>query len=204
MMGSNTQPAGVERTPCQLTRSSEHRKRRRDVNWSVDETSTLIKLRKEFFENGSRTCKGKSDWAAIAAKMPTTRTGDQCRLRWDTLFKSYQKIKKYCKEHDKNICDLTKMERAELKLATTMSEEWWYEVIQSCQPGHRKHTSLKPDNINFTTRDPCPLHPPFSLPIQAQGESHEPRESSRKRVVSFTFTLVFAPLMFWRVTIQWF
>ncbi|KAG0623922.1 hypothetical protein M758_3G211500 [Ceratodon purpureus] len=131
------------------------RKRKRDSNWTKEETSVLVDLKEEATrEKGSRFCKGKptaTNWDAISAEMQnklgtttSAKTGDQCRLRWDTLMKSYQKIALHCKKSKKKFSELTEEERGELKLATTLSEDRWYQVIdQFCRPKPRKARAQK-------------------------------------------------------------
>lgn len=109
-------------------------------------------------EKGSRFCKpGKpsaTNWDAVSAEMnklsttTSAKTGDQCRLRWDTLVKSYQKISLHCKKCNKEFSELTEDERGELRLATTVSEDRWYKVIdQFCRPKPRKARAQKRDDL---------------------------------------------------------
>lgn len=168
-------------------------KRKRDSNWTDDETSVLVKCKKEAaVDNGSRFCKGTLDvtnWYAIAEEinsnlgtMSIPKTGDQCRLRWDTLVKSYQRIKEHCRRNHKEFTELTRKEKVELKLATTLNNVQWFNVIdQFCPPKSRKSKSQKLDNVvpNVDT-----------LPWNLQNSSlsfeliFEARESSVKEAVS--------------------
>jgi hypothetical protein len=159
-------------------------KRKRDSNWTKDETSKLITLKKAFADTvGSRTGKGRSEWDAIAAEMPTLRTGDQCRLRWDTLIKSYQKIRKHCRSHKKVVTELTPTERAELKLATTITEDWWYDVIAQFLPPQHRHSSSASPNV---ANDPLPSTlPSGTLPMQIGTDSFKQRESYPEQIVSY-------------------
>jgi len=130
------------------------RKTCRDKNWTEDETSVLVKCKRlAFYDNACPFRKQNSsvtNWEAISKELrnnPDTRasekTGDQCRLRWDTLVKSHRKIKERCMQSKKGYAELTEEEINGLKLATTLTEEW-YEVIDTIS---RKTRSQKCDNL---------------------------------------------------------
>ena len=174
-------------------------KRKRNSNWADEETSILVKCKKEAaVDNGSRFCKGKGDvtnWDSIAAEINSnlgttsiSKTGDQCRLRWDTLVKSYQKLKEYCWKNNRQFSDLTRTERVELKLATTLKEVEWFEVIDRfCPPKSRKSKSQKLDIVvSGVDTPPWNLHHSAhsNSPTQLGIGSFAAREPSSTEVVS--------------------
>ena len=177
------------------------RKRKRDSNWTTGETSVLVNCKeKSMREIGSRFCKGKptaTNWDAISEEIlknklagtttPSAKTGDQCRLRWDTLVKSYQKISLHCKKSNKEFSDLTEEERSELKLATTLSEDRWYQVIdQFCRPKPRKSRALRRDDLTGHSNGRCLASSQNFSPSVLRHNSGEPRKSyCEQQVVSF-------------------
>lgn len=140
------------------------RKRDRDKNWTEEETAVLVDCkRRAFHDKGSPFRMAKSNatsWDAISQALrnnPVTRasekTGDQCRLRWDTLVKSHRTIKEQCLQKNKGYAEFTEEEMSELKLATTL-DKGWYEVIDTISPkarsrnGGGKRTPIADDSLN--------------------------------------------------------
>ena len=132
------------------------RKRERDKNWTDEETDVLVECKRAaFHDNGSPFRKPKSkatNWDAISQELKNNsitraseKTGDQCRLRWDTMVKSHRIIKEKCVQKSKGYAEFTEEEMSELKLATMLDKEW-YEVIEiiSCKGGSKKHGKRSP------------------------------------------------------------
>lgn len=101
------------------------RKRGRDRNWTDEETLLLVEGKREaFHDKGSPFRKAKSNatnWDAISHKMRNNlvtrvseKTGNQCRLRWDTLVKSHRIVREKCIEKRKGYAELTEEEMNEL------------------------------------------------------------------------------------------
>lgn len=129
--------------PCAIGSkpSKGARKRERDRNWTEGETAVLVECKRiAFNDKGSSFRKGKSkatNWEAISQELrnkPVTRaskkTGEQCRLRWDTLVKSHRLLKEQCVKKSKGFNELSEEELSELKLATSLNKEW-YDVMDS-------------------------------------------------------------------------
>lgn len=132
-----------EQLACTKSKSVKERSKRYR-NWSKEETSILLDCKKE----GGRFCKtkqGSTDWIAISKeiedKIGTTPSGDQCRLRYDTLLKAYKSSKNYCmrtgKQFSQELC------QGELPLATNLTVNWYNAIDEICRSSTQRTRSLK-------------------------------------------------------------
>jgi hypothetical protein len=153
--------------------------------WNEKETSVLIN---RLLEGGRihKGTKGPTHWNLISedihTKCETIRSEDECRRRFDTLLKAYRKIEKTGKPFG----DITKAERAELNLATPLTEEWYRDIDRICSasPGNaksRKRPKLDPRDGNgmLSSSPPNPTPPPVLSLLP------ERQKSSRKQVVRY-------------------
>jgi hypothetical protein len=104
------------------TETNSPKKTKRAPNWKPDETLKLIQSRLQLSPE-----RGRAEWEAISVQIPG-RTGKQCQQRWDTVVRSYKKIKCHCK--DKHFDQVTEEE------FRSMKEDWhdwrdnnWYRMI---------------------------------------------------------------------------
>jgi hypothetical protein len=151
--------------------------------WNEKETSVLLN---RMVEGGRirKGTKGPTHWDLISKDIHTKceilRSEDECRRRFDTLLKAYRKIEKT----GKSFGDITKAERAELNLATPLTEEWYRDIDRICNasPGNAKslkRPKLDPNDGNgmLSSRPLNPTPPP----IPSQLPKLE--KPSRKQVV---------------------
>ena len=134
-----------EQLPCTKLAKSLKRKRGRGRNWTKEETSVLLDCKvKACFQNGNAagTC-----WNMISQeiweKIGTMLTGDQCRLRYDTLLKAYKIVMDYCVKTGKSFSEITEEERIKLRLATILHEDWFMAIDKICHCSPRKAKSHK-------------------------------------------------------------
>jgi hypothetical protein len=151
--------------------------------WNEKETSVLLNRLVEGRRIRKGT-KGPTHWNLISqniqTELGTVRSEDECRRRYDTLLKAYRKIE----NTGKPFGDITKAERAELNLATPLTEEWYRDIDTICNasPGNakfRKRPKLDPNDGNgmLSSRPLNPTPPP----IPSQLPKLE--KPSRKQVV---------------------
>jgi hypothetical protein len=195
-----------KKLPCaaSLKPSKETKKRK----WTEGETSLLLKCRVE----GGRFCKENQTatrWDIISQEIKnslrTEPSPDQCRLRYDTLLKSYKTIKNHCMKSGKTFSEITEEERLGMKLATMLTERW-YEAIDEIfrrfppKAKSQKRVKLSPsDDLDLPSLIPCnpaplslpapgpapaPAPPPISAPAPIPTGTHKPKKPSPKQVVS--------------------
>lgn len=132
------------------TGNSARKKSSRSTNWGVAETETLLKLVKASRDTKTRIGRsGKSAeavWQEIAENIPG-RTSDQCQRRWDTVVKSFKKIKDYCENHKVEFSQLEEKDFQGMKLATSFRSAEWFKIMDECCPSRPL-----PGNPNFL---PC-------------------------------------------------
>ncbi|KAG0619106.1 hypothetical protein M758_4G117300 [Ceratodon purpureus] len=160
---SQQQPGQV---PFPALQRLETRQKKRSRNSSKEETSILLDCKKE----GGRFCKGNqgiTDWNEISKEIekqlrtnPDPPSGDQCRLRYDTLLKAYKKSYDYCMKNDKQFSELP---LGGLKLATYLSEDWYNAIDELCRrlphgSSKRRKFSLQSSDDNSSVQ-----HHSFSL-----------------------------------------
>jgi hypothetical protein len=125
-------------------KGSGGKKRRED--WTGEETGILLKAVSQKSKVKSRLGKGsgvsESWWEAIAKEVPN-RTGNECRRRMDTLKKAYNAAMKYCDNHQKEFKELKKEDFRLMKLATRLTESWYYSIRYHCPPRSNKKTGNK-------------------------------------------------------------
>jgi hypothetical protein len=134
-----------EQLPCTKLAKSLKRKRGRGRNWTKEETSVLLDCKvKACFQKGNEagTC-----WNMISQeireKVGTMLTGDQCRLRYDTLLKAYKIVMDYCVKTGKSFSEITEEERIKLRLATILHEDWFMAIDKICHCSPHKAESHK-------------------------------------------------------------
>jgi hypothetical protein len=147
--GSTLQsPAGGTDEGANANDSGNEKKRKnRSKNWTDEETEILLKVVPRKRKVKSRLAKGCGSepwWEAIANDVPG-RTGRECRMRMDTLTKSYKAIKEYCANHRKEFTELKEedfrgMKLAKRKLATRLTESWYNRIRNHCPPRSNKKT----------------------------------------------------------------
>jgi hypothetical protein len=151
--------------------------------WNEKETSVLLN---RLLEGGRirKGTKGPTHWDLISedihTKCETIRSEDECRRRFDTLLKAYRKIEKTGKPFD----DITKAERAELNLATPLTEEWYKAIDRICSasPGNAKslkRPKLDPNDGNGMVSS----SPPNPTPPLVPSQLPKLEKPSRKQVV---------------------
>jgi hypothetical protein len=153
--------------------------------WNEKETSVMLN---RLLEGGRirKGTKGPTHWNLISQYIQTElgikRSEDECRRRYDTLLKAYRKIEKTGTPFG----DITKAERAELNLATPLTEEWYRDIDRICSasPGNaksRKRPKLDPRDGNgmLSSSPPNPTPPPVLSLLP------ERQKSSRKQVVRY-------------------
>jgi hypothetical protein len=151
--------------------------------WNEKETSVLLN---RLLEGGRihKGTKGRTHWDLISedihTKCETIRSEDECRRRFDTLLKAYRKIEKTGKPFD----DITKAGRAELNLATPLTEEWYKAIDRICSasPGNaksQKRPKLDPNDGNGMVSS----SPPNPTPPLVPSQLPKLEKPSRKQVV---------------------
>ncbi|KAG0579279.1 hypothetical protein KC19_4G087800 [Ceratodon purpureus] len=147
---------------------------KRGRNWTEKETSILLECKVE----GGRYCKdnqGATRWEKISeeimVRLGTELSGDQCRLRYDTLLKAYNTSKNYSLKTGKSFSEISEEERREWKLAKTLMREDWYEAIDALchRSPHKAKSQKRPklspsdhgnDSVSLSPFIPAPLSPP--------------------------------------------
>ena len=84
---------------------------------------------------GSRLCKDNQsgvNWDIVSREISntlgTTPSAEQCRRRYETLQRAYKSMKDYSARTGRTFSEITEEERVELKLATTLKEEWYKSI----------------------------------------------------------------------------
>ncbi|KAG0579275.1 hypothetical protein KC19_4G087500 [Ceratodon purpureus] len=169
---------------------------KRGRNWTEKETSILLECKVE----GGRYCKdnqGATRWEKISeeimARLGTELSGDQCRLRYDTLLKAYNTSKNYSLKTGKSFSEISEEERREWKLAKTLMREDWYEAIDALchrsphKAKSQKRSKLSPsdgnDSVSLSPFIPATLSPPAparaSVPALISEPASIPTGSSK-------------------------
>ena len=175
-------------------------KGRNKRKWTKDETSILLDCKVErgrFLKPGRQ---GGTRWDVISeeikSRLGTVASADQCRLRYDTLLKAYKTMKNYCTKNGLKFSEITEAERLEMKLATTLSGEWYKAIDEIHIRGpqrskSQKRAKLSPSDGNgphsLGPSNPAPPSPPaapISTPAGVPTSSFEPESSPKRQVVS--------------------
>ncbi|KAG0618736.1 hypothetical protein M758_4G088800 [Ceratodon purpureus] len=160
---------------------------KRGRNWTEDETSILLECKVE----GGRFCKdnqGATRWEMISeeimVRLGTELSGDQCRLRYDTLLKAYNTSKNYSLKTGKSFSEISEEERREWKLAKTLMREDWYKAIDALchRCPHKAKSQKRPklslsdgnDSVSLSPFIPAPLSPPAPAPASVPALISEP------------------------------
>ncbi|KAG0618726.1 hypothetical protein M758_4G088200 [Ceratodon purpureus] len=160
---------------------------KRGRNWTEDETSILLECKVE----GGRYCKdnqGATRWEMISeeimVRLGTELSGDQCRLRYDTLLKAYNTSKNYSLKTGKSFSEISEEERREWKLAKTLMREDWYKAIDTLchRSPHKAKSQKRPklspsdgnDSVSLSPFIPAPLSPPAPAPASVPALISEP------------------------------
>jgi len=127
----NSPKRGMKRTGTLVPDSDvqqETKKSKRAPNWNRVETQKLINFCSLQTSHGKRNM----DWEAASNQIPG-RTAKQCRQRYDTLLKSYKKIRTFCLDKCKVFEQVTEEEFRSMKLDRNFLEnDHWYEMIDRC------------------------------------------------------------------------
>lgn len=146
-------------------------KNRRGKSMTHEETLILLQCKE-----GGHFCKGSggaTNWNLISEeiekKLGSRPSADQCRLRYDTLLKAYKTYEKYCMKTGKTFCAITKEERLDLKVATTLCEEWYTIIGKICEESKsRKRMKTNPSVYN----DLHPLRSQDSSSLKSQSSTN--------------------------------
>jgi len=186
----------LEEVPCIDLSKACKGKIKRSKNMTEEDTRVLLSCKLE----GGRFCKGSrgtTHWNLISEeigkKLGSLPSPNQCRLRYDTLLKAYKTYKKYCMTTGKTFSEITEEERCDLKLATTLKEEWYTTMDEICDKAKisRKRMKLSSNICN----DSLSLHdsPAPNLPPISNGRSFEDAPVSLGSLlihISMTYSLI--------------
>jgi hypothetical protein len=100
------------------------KKAKRAPDWIPQETEALIIRKVE-----PSLPKGNAVWELISSEI-SGRSSQQCRQRWDTVKKSWKKIKDYCVAQSKELSQVSEEEFVSMKLDMNFFRNArWYQMI---------------------------------------------------------------------------
>ena len=106
---------------------------RKRKNWSAEETDLLFEAVDAEKTKPRSRLDSEPFWEGVAKRVPG-RTGKECRMRMETLKKSYIVVKDYCDEEKKQFGELKGAEFGKMKLATQILERWYFRIRDHYPP----------------------------------------------------------------------
>lgn len=177
-----------DKVPCLvLSEPSKGNNERGRRNWTEEETRILLRCKVEggrfLKRNETATC-WNSISQEIKKKAGIMPSEDQCRLRYDTLLKAYKACRNYCMKTGKTFTEVTGEERLELKLATTLTEEWYRTIDEiRSRPKSQETKSRKRSKLSSGVRN----EPIGSNPRDSRSGSPPPLIPNRSSDLKSSF-----------------